>query len=330
MPVESTSSSAEGARAREWAAKHPHAPRLPANLRERGHTLVRQIRDSAKLLGPSARYLTTTEAHTYAYSVSANVLLAFYPFILLMSSLAAKVSSESLQIVFDLVRTYLPAGQETVVADMWILTSHHGAQIFSLVMLAISTTGVFLPLEVALNGIWGFHKNRSYLMNQAMSLGLVVGCGAMAYLSVLLATIATRFLADPIPWRWLHAAAAFVLLKGFAIPAAMGGFFLIYWWLPNGKVSPRQVFPAAFYTGLAAEVFKTVFQWVLPLLDFKSVYRHFSIGVTLIIWGWCGALLLLFGASLSARGALHMPHLRVHNHHHGRAQSEAAAAGTPD
>ena len=42
----------------------------------------------------------------------------------------------------------------------------------------------FLPLEVALNRVWGFRNNRSYLRNQLISLGLVFACGSLALLSV--------------------------------------------------------------------------------------------------------------------------------------------------
>jgi uncharacterized BrkB/YihY/UPF0761 family membrane protein len=51
-------------------------------------------------------------------------------------------------------------------------------------MLLITSTGIFLPLEVALNRVWGFRNNRSYLRNQLMSLGLVFACGSLALLSV--------------------------------------------------------------------------------------------------------------------------------------------------
>src|SRR5208282_2502254 len=54
-----------------------------------------------------------------------------------------------------------------------LVGEHHRAQIFSLVMLLISSTGIFLPLEVALNRVWGFRNNRSYFGNQLISLGLV-------------------------------------------------------------------------------------------------------------------------------------------------------------
>ena len=61
-------------------------------------------------------------------------------------------------------------------------------KVFSVVMLLVTTTGVFLPLEVALNSVWGVRKNRNYLHNQIVSLGLAAGVGVLAMASVALST----------------------------------------------------------------------------------------------------------------------------------------------
>jgi hypothetical protein len=37
-----------------------------------------------------------------------------------------------------------------------LVGAHHQAKVFSLAMLLITSTGIFLPLEVALNRVWGF------------------------------------------------------------------------------------------------------------------------------------------------------------------------------
>ena len=41
-------------------------------------------------------------------------------------------------------------------------------------MILISCTGIFLPLEVALNQAWGVSKSRNYLFNQAVAFGLAL------------------------------------------------------------------------------------------------------------------------------------------------------------
>jgi uncharacterized BrkB/YihY/UPF0761 family membrane protein len=62
-----------------------------------------------------------------------------------------------------------------------------------------------------------------------------------------------------------------------------------------------------------AEVFKLVFILILPLLDFQKAYgKVFWLPVTLLVWTYAGAMLLIFGASLSARGVIKMPSVRLH------------------
>ena len=271
------------------------------------------VKETASLVGPSARFLTTCEAHTYAYSVAANAILALVPFLVLLITIAHLTqSSPAEQMIYRLVSDYLPAGAVELKGDLVRLTSHHGVQVFSLLMLAISASGVFLPFEVALNGVWGFRKNRSYLGNQVVSLALVACCAGLAYAGVVFAAAVKAALVDPIPFLWLKAALTFVVMKVFALPMTILSFWLVFWWVPNGKVPLLQVFPAAFYTGLLAEVFKMVFGWILPLLDFQKAYgKIFWLPVTLLVWTYAGAMLLLFGASLSARGVVRMPRIRL-------------------
>jgi membrane protein len=135
----------------------------------------------------TAHYLLRTEVHTFAFSVAANAILSFFPFLLLLMTLIRYVFHSQLMytVIENLLRDYIPTGQEFVIRNLNALVSvHHRAQVFSLVMLLITSSGIFMPLEVALNRVWGFRNNRSYLHNQLISLGLVFACGSLALLSV--------------------------------------------------------------------------------------------------------------------------------------------------
>src|SRR5438132_1791301 len=103
------------------------------------------------------KYLLHTEVHTFAFSVAANAILSFFPFVLLLMSLAVRVfhSRAMSNVIKDLLRDYLPAGQEFVIRNLEALAgARNKAQAFSLVMLLVTSTGVFMPLEVALNQVW--------------------------------------------------------------------------------------------------------------------------------------------------------------------------------
>jgi len=261
-------------------------PALQSNWREQSRRAWVLVKETAALLKPSAKFLTTTEAHTYAYSVAANAILALVPFLVLLITIAHLTQSwPAEQMIFQLVAEYLPAGASELKVDLVHLTSHRGVQVFSLIMLALSSSGVFLPFEVALNGVWGFKKNRGYLSNQLMSLTLVASCTVLAYIGVVFAAATKAVLVDPIPFHWLYAILNFAVMKFFAVPLTILSFWLIFWWVPNGKVPLVQVFPAAFYTGILAEVFKLLFALILPLLDFQRAYgKVFWLPVTLLVW----------------------------------------------
>ena len=203
------------------------------------------------------RYMSGTEVHTYAFSVAANVILSLFPFIVLLLTLCRQLfHSRTMELVVaDMMKSFLPVGQDFVMRNMQTLAHpRHGTQVFSLVMLLVTSTGVFLPLEVALNSVWGVTRNRSYLHNQAVSLGLAFGVGALAMASVAF-TAGNRLL-----FSWIFFGhtdnpvfngIAFVVLKVCAVMASILLFFLIYWVLPNRGIPARAVLPTAVVIGLA-------------------------------------------------------------------------------
>ncbi len=250
------------------------------------------------------RYLTQTEVHTYAFSVAANAILSFFPFIVLLLTLIRRVihSQAMYNVVLELLRDYLPSNKDFVIRNLQFLASVRGrGQVLSFVMLLITSTGIFLPLEVALNRIWGFKKNRSYLMNLLMSLGLGLACGCLAMLSIALTAQNLKMLGLVIgDQNFVFAGLGFMVMKASAITATIGIYFLIYWVLPHGKVPALAVLPAAIITGLVSEAAKYIYILALPWLNFQEVYGPFAVSVTLMFWSFWSGMLLLGGAYLSA------------------------------
>ncbi len=261
------------------------------------------------LLRSTVRYMLRTEVHTFAFSVAANSILSFFPFLLLLMTLIRYVfhSRVMYSVVESLLRDYVPTGQDFVIRNLnAMVEAHHRAQIFSLVMLLITSTGIFLPLEVALNRVWGFRQNRSYLGNQLISLGLVFACGSLALLSVGLTAGNVAIVKSALHGygAWYVALVQFATMKTFAILASIAIFFLVYWLLPNGKVSAKGVLPTAVLMGLLSEALKYVYIFALPRLNFAEVYGPFAISVSLMFWAFLSGMLLLTGAHLSARRIL--------------------------
>jgi YihY family inner membrane protein len=252
------------------------------------------------------RYMAGTDVHTYAFSVAANAILSLFPFIVLLLTICRRVfHSQAMELVVgDLMRSFLPVGQDFVMRNMELLAHpRKGVQVFSLVMLLVSSTGVFLPLEVALNNVWGVKKNRSYLRNQAVSLGLAFAVGLLAMASVASTSSSKTLLA----WAFLghteNVAYNLIVswfLKLCAVGASILLFFLIYWILPNRKIPARAVIPTALIVGLLWDLAKHLYVRALPWLDFQSVYGPFYISVGLMTWAFLSGLLVLAGAHVSA------------------------------
>ena len=263
------------------------------------HDLFLALRERG---GSTSRYLVTTEVHTYAFSVAANAILSFFPLMVVLMTLVKRVfhSQAMSDVIVQLLRSYLPTGQDFIIKNLnAMVNARRGAQLASLLILLVTSSGVFLPLEVALNQVWGIKRNRSYLGNQLISMGLAFSVAVLGLVSVALTAGNLALLHASFTGNTVQVL-QFSVMKLFAVLASISIFFLIYWALPNGDIRPRQVMPAALVMGVLWEGAKYLYILVLPWLDFKEVYGPFTISVTLMFWAFISGLLLLAGAHLSA------------------------------
>jgi membrane protein len=270
------------------------------------HDGRRSVRDTGSLLVSLGKYLTRTEVHTYAFSVAANAILSLFPFIVMMYTVARKVfHSRSMEdVVGDMVRYFLPTGQDFVVKNMSLVANaHSGVRVAAVIMLLISSSGIFLPLEVALNRVWGVTENRSYLKNWLLSTGLALIVAALALASVAVTTFQHELLTLIFFGYVDNAVFRFVaqwLLQISAAFLSVTRFFSIYWILPHRRLPVRAVLPSALITGLLWELAKLLYIAALPWLDFKAVYGPFATSVGIMMWAFLSGLLLLAGAHYSA------------------------------
>ena len=253
---------------------------------------------------PIFSYLLDSEVHTYAFSVAANAIISFIPFIVLLYTLSRAVfhSSMMVRVVGEMVHYFLPSNQDWVAASLAAAASRQGVQWLSLVMILISCTGIFLPLEVALNQAWGVTKSRNYVMNQLVAFGLAILMVVLAMVSILLSTWQRQILDalffhhtdnlffEGISYLWL------ALSTGIA---SILFFFSIYWFLPNRRIPARHVLRTSVVTGIIWLLAKNIYVAVLPYLDLKALYGPFYVSVGLLFWAYISGLILFAGAQFS-------------------------------
>jgi membrane protein len=251
-------------------------------------------------------YLLDSEVHTYAFSVAANAIISFIPFIVLLYTLSAQVfhSPAMVSVVSDMVNYFLPSTAKSgfLTYSLEAVVPRHGVQALSLIMILVSCTGVFLPLEVALNQAWGVARSRNYLLNQVVAFGLALLMVALALVSIVLNAVEQRMLADLLHHDTNHLVYRAINETWLALStgaAAMVFFFSIYWILPNRQVPWRPVLRTSIVTGVVWLLAKMVFVAVLPHLDLRALYGPFYVSVGLLFWAYVSGLILFAGAQFS-------------------------------
>ena len=257
-------------------------------------------------------YLLDSEVHTYAFSVAANAILSFIPFIVLLYTLAWPVfhSTMMVKVVNDMVNYFVPANSDFVVRNLTLVAASQGAQFFSLIMIVVACTGIFLPLEVALNQAWGVTRSRNYLHNQVIAFGLAILMVALGMGSIVVNALARDVLTPVLVHTTnikiidfvLHVTyqgTSFLLLAATTGVASIAFFFSIYWLLPNRKVPWRHVLNTSIYTGVIWLVAKYIFELLLPHMHLYDLYGAFQVSVGLLFWGYISGLILFAGAQFS-------------------------------
>jgi len=262
---------------------------------------------------PTVHYLIETEAHVYALAVSASVLLAFYPFVIAMFALcrdllhwqAAELAIPlALADFFGQGTSFNVHGEKIVTLGSFISGNIQSWSIpklsfTSAFLLFFTANGVFEPMEVALNRAWGVTRNRSYLQNQIVSLGLIFACGGLALFSLMLT-------AGPIEWirfsGWFAVFLERLAFKLAAVPISILTLFLVYWLLPNRKIEPRRVLRVSIAVGLILEACKYINMIASGWLErkFHADYGVFEHSALLLVESALVALIVLAGAHWTA------------------------------
>jgi uncharacterized BrkB/YihY/UPF0761 family membrane protein len=255
---------------------------------------------------PTITYLLETEAHVYALAVSASVLLSFYPFILVMLAICRRILHwpAGEDAIYTALSDYFPGDLAALVRRNTLSSRLLPHSIIPVLLLLFTANGIFEPLEVALNRAWGVAKNRPYWKNQLVALGMIFACGSLAMISLALTGVNEQWLSS---WLGEHAAIqAWVKLLVFkiaALPLSILALFLVYWLLPNRKIDPTRVAPVAIAVGLVLELLKYLNLLIWPFFSdkLKNDYNIFQHSVTILIWSFVAALVVLAGAEWTAR-----------------------------
>jgi len=256
---------------------------------------------------PSLRFLFQTEVHVYSFAVAANILLSFFPFLVAITALCRFVLhwQAAVDVIIHTVTNYFP---DTFGVNFraYMLSASRSFSWISVFLLLFTANGIFVPLEVAFNRIWRIEKNRSFIRNQAVSLGLIFLCGALVLGSTCLTTVNVQFLTARFGSSHLGAVLQAAAFRLTAVPITVLMIFLIYWILPNARIPVRRLIPASVSVAALLELSQYINIWTWPYLRAKlrTETPPFVQSISIILWSFIGTMIVLAGAEWSSRVSL--------------------------
>jgi membrane protein len=246
-----------------------------------------------------------------SFAVSASIayysLLALFPMLLLLlgvSGIFIRRYELSGRLALVLGH-YLPVRTEFIMTNLVGISRAYGkVSVLSFLLLLWASSGVFLPLERALNQAWEVEKRRSWWQRRLLALEMAGIFGFLALLSTLL--VGTRRYTHAWLKTWVAGSVLpFVefLYRGifmtatFAITLCM--FLIIFERLPNRPMTFRQAFPGALLTALFWQAARGLFFRLLPYFNYRQVYGSIGVVVALMTWVYISSAVMLFGAQVS-------------------------------
>ena len=253
----------------------------------------------------SVNFLLQTEVHVYCFAVAVNVLISFFPFLVAMIILCRWVFhwKAGVDAIVQTVANYFPASFGVDFRSYLTVASFQKFSWLSVLLLLFTANGIFTPLEVAFNRIWGVKTNRSFLRNQAVGLGLIFVCGALILISVSAGALNAGFLSAKFGDSHRNAVFQSAVFRVFALLVTMLMIFLVYWRLPNTKIPVKRLIPASAVVAALLELSKYLNTLTWPWLS-EKLHRDvppFVQSISIVFWSFAATLIVLAGAEWSAR-----------------------------
>lgn len=198
----------------------------------------------------------------------------------------------------------LPGSAEFVAENIEGVVSSRGALgVLSVVGLLWSATAIFSAVQWSLDRAWDTERERPFLKQKLLELGLMAGVGLLFLFSVA-ATALFRLVWQSLPAQVQHLEGG--VLWGVAtsllpLTFSFGIFASLYRFVPYVKVAWRDIWLGASLAAVLFETAKNVFAWYLiNFANYSMIYGSLGAVIGFLFWAYISALTLLLGAELAA------------------------------
>jgi len=244
---------------------------------------------------------------TFAASIAYYSLLSLFPFLLLALSIIASVTNNEADRaeVLGFVLRYFPQQFKFVTVQLQAMQQAPLRLTAAGSLLMVwAAMGVFGAITTAINHAWGVEKQPSYFKHKLISFLMLVAAGLLLLIALLLVTAASITEAG-----WFAAilarAPGLEVLRSFAVRGATTLSFifvvgLVFYFVPNARVRFKDVWVGAILTGLLWRAALAGFSYYVRDLSRFSVHGSIAAVVVFLIWVYTSAVILLYGAEMTA------------------------------
>ena len=240
-------------------------------------------------------------------SIAYHSLLAIFPLLLLLLGFSGAYihRHELAGRLATVLERYLPFKSDIIMQNLVSISHAYGRiTLASFLLLLWSSSGVFLPLEKALNRAWEVEKGRNWWRSRLLALEMAIALGLLILVST--ALVGMNVYVHNWMRRWIMpsllapAELAYhlvIVLTTFTVTLSM--FVIMFERLPNRSMQFRQVLPSALFTALFWEAARSLFTLLLPRFNYRHVYGSIGALVALMTWAYFSSAIMLYGAQVS-------------------------------
>lgn len=245
---------------------------------------------------------------THAAAIAYYALLSLFPFLLLLMSVLGMLTADtaSRDAAVRFVFEYFPrqfdfiTGQLDAFREQTVRLGVGGA-----LALTWAALGVFNAISSAIDHAWGVEQRRSFLMHRLVSFLMMVSAGAIFIVALLLNGLA-RVAETTWFWERVSRSEGIVWLSGAvadysALLLLICGVALLFYFIPNTETRFRHVWPGAVITGLLWNAALSGFSWYArDMARWNLIHGSIATVVVFLFWVYISAVILLYGAEMTA------------------------------
>jgi membrane protein len=246
---------------------------------------------------------------TFAASIAYYSLLSMGPFLLIVLYTLNHITVANTEgTLLEILVQALPGRFDFLIAqvnDLEQIVVRTG--IAGAVLMVWASMGVFGAITSAINHAWGVEKKPSFLKHKLIAFTMLMTAGVLMMSALLLVSMVqvaqASWFSSVIDDAPFLAQMRSFMFRNAPTPLYVAVVGMIYYYAPNARVRLRDVWFGALLAGALWRLAFAGFSWYISDMSRFKVHGPAVAVVVFLLWVYLSAVILLYGAEVSACSA---------------------------